>query len=140
MARNTKKITINKGRDKGKTFSITEMSAWDSNRWMISFLKQLAKSGNSLPTDISDLGIAGLLAVIQNEGDALKSPTFFKSLMSVASNIDEQDLFPLLDKLLTCVSLITPKGHEIDFTTDQIEDSSTFSTLYSEVFQAHVFF
>lgn len=141
MARNTKTITIEKGRDKDKQFILTEMSAWDSNRWMISFMKQLARSGVDLPTEAADLGIAGLLTVIKDEGDMLNSPTFFKSVLSIASNIREEDLFPLLDQLLTCVKFKSPEGHQVDFMVDeQIEDSTTFNVFYSEIFQLHNFF
>ena len=140
MARTTKTLKLKKGRDKGKILIITEMSAWNSNRWMIGFVKQLAKSGVELPSEISDLGIAGLLGVIQEEGDTLNSPTFFKALLSLASNVNENELFLLLDGLLACVEFRTEGGHEIEFNPDQIEESASFNVIYSEVFQVHNFF
>lgn len=140
MARTTKTLKLKKGRDKGKILIITEMSAWNSNRWMIGFVKQLAKSGVELPSEISDLGIAGLLGVIQEEGDTLNSPTFFKTLLSLASNVNENELFSLLDSLLSCVEFRTEGGHEIEFNPEQIEESASFNIIYSEVFQVHNFF
>jgi len=140
MSRNTNKITLNKGRDEGKVLVLTEMSAWNSNRWAIKMGRQLAKSGANLPAEVTDLGIAGVLTVIQEEGDMINSPTFFKSLLSIAANVDEDNLFSLLDELLTCVMFQTPEGHEVQFDSEQLEESASFNTVYSAVFQLHNFF
>ena len=53
MSRQTKTIIIDReGRDKGKMFVITEMSAWKTNQWGLNAAKQLAKSGIELPRSL----------------------------------------------------------------------------------------
>lgn len=68
MARKTCRLTItDDGRDKGKTFIITELSALDIERWTVRLVLALGKNGVSLPqiqVDSGFAGIAGLLWVL----------------------------------------------------------------------------
>lgn len=68
MARKTCRLTItDDGRDKGKVFIITELSALDIERWTVRLVLALGKNGVSLPqiqVDSGFAGIAGLLWVL----------------------------------------------------------------------------
>ena len=61
MARNTKSLTISaEGRDKGKTFLLTEMSAVRAEKWAARAVLALLKSGVELPEDAAQAGLAGI--------------------------------------------------------------------------------
>lgn len=65
MARKTCRLTIDTdGRDKGKTFVITEMSALDIERWTIRLVIALGKNGVVLPSVQVDSGFAGIAGVL----------------------------------------------------------------------------
>jgi hypothetical protein len=146
--RNTKTIIIERdGRDKGKMFMLTEMSAWNTNRWGLNCAKQLAKSGVELPQELVDMGIGGIINGIRNavanpteEGD-FYTTSLLKAFLYLMANVDEDQLFKLLSDLIECVQLQTTDGAIIQLLPEHhIEESSTFNTLYKEVFQLHSFF
>jgi hypothetical protein len=146
--RQTKTIIIERdGRDKGKMFVLTEMSAWDTNKWGLACAKQLAKSGVELPQELVDMGIGGIINGVRN---AVNNPSengdFFtisllKAFLFLMANVDENQLNKLLGDLIQCVQFQSETGAVMQLLPDHhIEESSTFNTLYSEVFQLHSFF
>lgn len=65
MARKTCRVTIDAdGRDKGKTFVLTELSALDIERWTVRLVLALGKNGVSLPSVQVDSGFAGIAGVL----------------------------------------------------------------------------
>jgi hypothetical protein len=65
MARKTCRITIDAdGRDKGKTFVLTELPALDIERWTVRLVLALGKNGISLPDVQADSGFAGIAGVL----------------------------------------------------------------------------
>jgi hypothetical protein len=65
MARKTTRLTIDAaGRDKGKTFVVTELSALDIERWTVRLVLALGKNGVSLPNVQADSGFAGIAGVL----------------------------------------------------------------------------
>ena len=63
MARKVETIIVSdEGRDKGKTFIITEMPALDGERWATTALSLLSNSGLNLPRGAENSGMAGLAA------------------------------------------------------------------------------
>ena len=63
MARKVEYVTIDQeGRDKGKTFKITEMPALKAEKWATRAFLALAASGLDLPTDVN-AGMAGIAAL-----------------------------------------------------------------------------
>lgn len=63
MARRKQIVKItDEGRDKGKTFVITEMPADIGERWATQAMYLLAKAGLSLPDGVQQAGMAGLAA------------------------------------------------------------------------------
>lgn len=65
MARKTCRITIDAdGRDKGKTFVLTELPALDIERWTVRLVLALGKNGVNLPDVQADSGFAGIAGVL----------------------------------------------------------------------------
>lgn len=65
MARKTTRLTIeSEGRDKGKTFIITELPALDIERWTVRLVLALGKNGVNLPGVQADSGFAGIAGVL----------------------------------------------------------------------------
>lgn len=65
MARKTCRLTIDAdGRDKGKTFVITELPALDIERWTVRLVLALGKNGVSLPNVQADSGFAGIAGIV----------------------------------------------------------------------------
>lgn len=65
MARKTCRITIDAdGRDKGKTFVLTELPALDIERWTVRLVLALGKHGVNLPDVQTESGFAGIAGVL----------------------------------------------------------------------------
>lgn len=65
MARKTCRVTIDaEGRDKGKTFVVTELPALDIERWTVRLVLALGKNGVNLPGVQADSGFAGIAGVL----------------------------------------------------------------------------
>lgn len=65
MARKTCRVTIEAdGRDKGKTFVVTELPALDIERWTVRLVLALGKNGVNLPGVQADSGFAGIAGVL----------------------------------------------------------------------------
>lgn len=107
-------ITIEQGRDKGKTFKITEMGAVQMDSWAIKALCLLGKSGVTL----EQLGSLDMNAIFQLLG-----------------NLGYEWSKPLMDELLECASFkkdgayVPMKGSMID---SVVEDVSTLFRLKME--------
>lgn len=62
--RKTSTLTIDReGRDKGKTFVLTEMSAADAERWALRAFFALMNTGVEIPADIAESGMAGIASM-----------------------------------------------------------------------------
>lgn len=139
MARKTKAVQITaEGRDKGKTFWITEMGAVPAEKWAQRALLAFAKSGrNEVPEDIAAGGAAGLIAI------GLRALT----------SMDFEDAEPLLDEMLGCV-LFVPDPSKIDQLNKQpitrpviwdgdaadVEEVKTLLRLRDDVMELHLGF
>src|SRR5690242_1682736 len=94
MSRKIERLTITaEGRDKGKTFILTEMPADQGERWALRALLALTNTGAAIPEEALGAGMAGRAAVgIQALG--------------MLNSIQVQ---PLLDELWpTCVRIVPP--------------------------------
>lgn len=115
MARKEIEITIEEGRDAGKTFKITEMPATQANIWMMKMLGILGKAG----IQISSLNHLDMMEVI-----------------NVISAAGYEQAEPLLSELLECASfkkdgaLVSLKSQNI--IDSVIEDWITISRLQME--------
>lgn len=76
-------ITIEDGRDAGKTFKIVEMSAVQMDRWVTKALRIIGKSGGSIST-LASMDITELLMSVIN-GEEIESNELLDELLSCAS-------------------------------------------------------
>lgn len=128
MARRTVTVTIDaEGRDKGKRFLITEVSAAAGEEWAFRAFLALAKSGVDIPTDVRDAGFAGI------------------AVMGVRalSGMSYYDAKPLLDEMMACI-VVMPNPNDSSVTRalipDDIEEIATRLRLRGEVVELHTGF
>lgn len=119
--RKTKEVTIEiEGRDKGKTFIITEMPALEVERWAARALQGLTASGVDLPENVTAGGGAALAAYG----------------VQALSRIEFSTLDALLAEMLACVQVREPAIVR-RLTGDDIEEVSTLLLLRREWFGMH---
>lgn len=124
MARKTKQVTITtEGRDKGRTYLITEMPATQAEKWAMRAMSALLKSGVYVPDSVLDRGLAGIAAV------------GIKGLMGMQF----QDAEPLMDEMFACIQIVEPAITR-KLTENDIEEVATRLLLRSEVIELHVGF
>ena len=131
MARKTATVIVElEGRDQGKVFLLTEMSAAMAEKWALRMFIALKGSGSEISEEMARLGMVGV---------GLAGLNVF-----LRADIDPKVLEPLLDEMLTCVKrvrdpkrpdLATPISAEID-----IEEVPTLLWLRSEVIRLHTNF
>lgn len=129
--RKIERLTItSEGRDKGKTFILTEMPADQGERWALRALLALTNTGAAIPEEALSAGMAGLAAVgVQALG------------MLNAAQVQ-----PLLDELWpTCVRIVPPNEklmpqEIISGINSQIEEIKTRTEIYWALFKLHTGF
>lgn len=135
MARKSASVTITaEGRDKGKTFLLTEMPARQAEQWATRALFAMGQSGIDIPDDIAQAGMAGIAA----------------AGIRALTGIQFADAAPLMDEMMECVQFVPdprqplvrraiteagPDGEGAD-----IEEVATRLHLRSEVVALHVGF
>jgi hypothetical protein len=128
MARKTTIVTIDAaGRDMGKRFQLTEMSASQAEKWGMRAIAAIVRSGVDVPEHIAQSGMAGIMAV------------GLKSLFGA----DFRDAEPLLDELFACVKILPDAAHPglaRALVEEDIEEVATRLRLRSEVFELHTNF
>ncbi|ELI8151084.1 hypothetical protein ACPX3P_000670 [Yersinia enterocolitica] len=111
------------GRDKGKEFIITEMSAWDAEELSEEIYRAMGHGEfNSLPADVVSMGVAGLATVG----------------VSVLAAAPASVSRPISDRILSTVEIVvTNKGKDITRAIKPIdfEEISTIRTLKDKVFE-----
>ena len=128
MARKIEYVTIDKaGRDLGKTFVITEMSAFATERWATKAFLALANSGIDLPQGMA-MGMQGMASMG----------------LEALGKIKYDDAEPLLDEMLECVQIKpsekAPPREIITGDDGDIEEIATLLTLRMAIFKLHVNF
>jgi len=109
------------GRDAGKQFQITEMSARAAHDWATRALLAMANSGVEVGDDIMSRGLAGIASLALN----------------LLGRIPADRALPLLDELLNCVMIDFGKGSR-KLIDDDFEEVSTIFQLQKEVFMLHI--
>jgi hypothetical protein len=120
-------VSDTKGRDEGKMFLIKEMSAMQAEWWAIRVCLALGNAGVEIPENIANMGMAGMAV----EG------------LKIVAKIPADQAKPLLDELMTCVSIVpNPADKKIvrNLLDDDIEEVATRLKLRAEVFKLHVDF
>lgn len=139
MARKTKIVTIEtEGRDKGRTYFLTEMPPRQAEKWAARALLAFAKTGHTEMSDdfretLQHTGMAGLAAI---------------GIRAITS-VDFEDAEPLMDEMMSCVMFV-PDPSKVDQVTkqpivrplieDDVDEVSTLLLLRSEVMELHLGF
>lgn len=125
MARKTKDITIESGRDAGKSFRITEMPILQADKWAQLALFAIARAG----VDTSSINMNGGMLEMA------------RLALDVVGKIDPEVGGDLLDELLSCVQIIPTGGVPRSLVIDSdIEDIKTLFVLRKEVLALHIDF
>lgn len=119
-------IVETEGRDKGKEFLITEMSAWDADSLAQDIFRAMGDSNySSIPADVIAMGCAGLATVG----------------LSVISASSPEVARQLRDRLMSTVGIIITNGgqrqqRKVNGSLD-FEEVSTIRSLLDKVFQVN---
>ena len=128
MARKTLNYTVqDEGRDKGKLFLLTELSAFRAEKWACRAFLALAHAGVEVPPGAAEAGIAGM-AVMGLK--ALQRASF-------------EEFEPLLDEMMACVQVLPDPANKAitrDVIEQDIEEVLTIWKLREAVFELHVGF
>lgn len=128
MARKSIQVTGFTGRDAGKMFVITEMSAFAAEKWAWRALLALGRGGLDIPEDVAREGMAGIARFGLG---ALVSTRF-------------EDLEPLMDEMFACVQIAPDPVKNPTLMRalieDDIEEPETILRLRGEVLKLHVDF
>jgi hypothetical protein len=135
MSRKTATYCVeDKGRDQGKTFLLTEMSAARAEDWAMRALFALMKGNVDVPEDFATLGMAGMaemgLKAIGNLSYDVAKPLIAEMFECVQIIIDPAKMHvgrPLVEN--------SPNGD-----SDDIEEIATRLKLRLEVFKLHTDF
>lgn len=125
--REVKDVTITEeGRDKGKIFRITEMSASAAEEWAARALLAVTKSGLDIG-DAAGTGMAGIAV--------LGLQSFYR--------LGFEDIKPLMDEMFKCIAIV-PDTKNLVFARPLIEEDiqevKTRIRLRAEVFTLHTGF
>ena len=130
MARKTATFIVEaEGRDKGKNFLLTEMSAVKAEDWAIRVILALGKANVDIPEGALQLGMAALVEI---------------GLMKLFA-IDATQMRPLLAELMECVAFLpNPQKPEVKviypLLETQVEEVKTLLTIKWEVLKLHMDF
>lgn len=128
MARKVETLVIDAaGRDKGKHFVITEMSAVAAEKWAWRALSAVARAGVEIPEDIAGAGMAGIAAI------------GIRAITTLAF----ADAEPLLDEMMACaVFMPSPAKPAVTraIREDDIEEPVTVLRIRDEVVKLHLGF
>lgn len=130
--RNKKIVKITaEGRDKGKAYLLTEMSAFKAESWGMRALLALDNSGFQVPEEMKGTGMAGIAALGAER--------------IIAPRLNFADFEPLLNEMMECVQFV-PNADNPDIVrpiremADDIEEVSTILQLRKEVLLLHLGF
>lgn len=121
MARIEQTFVATVGRDAGKRFLITEMSARAGHAWATRMLLALLSSGIEVDDDIMDKGLAGLATIA----------------MGAIGKLPPEQVGPLLEELLSCVQSVQERGNR-KLIDDDFEEIATIFQLQKAVFSLHI--
>jgi hypothetical protein len=129
MARKTKTVTITaEGRDKGRTYFLTEMPARRSEKWAARAMMAIARSSIYIPDEIQNMGMAAIATI---------------GLRALAGVDFEKDFEPLMDEMMECVAM-QPDASNPQIIRPLIEDDTeevaTLWTLKEAILELHTGF
>lgn len=125
MTLKSKTITIEKGRDAGMMYQVTEMPIAKADNWAMRALFAIANGGVDLEGVSPNMGMLGMANVA------------IKALAGINPNVG----IPLLDELLDCVQAIPSGGTARPLLLESdVKDLSTMFTLRKEALAIHLDF
>ena len=124
MARKEATFVAETGRDKGKQYLITEMSATKGEKWATKALLAMGNAGIDIPEELVSQGMAGLMAVL------------IRNLLKIS--FESADL--LLDELMLCVQFAPSATLRRPLIEDDIEEIITRAQLKKAVWNLHMDF
>lgn len=132
MGRKTKRVTIAvEGRDKGKTFVLTEAPAMQAESWFYRALLGLIQSGADIPAEALQASAASFAALAA-------------SGISALGGIKWETLEPLLAEMVPCIQYAhapeIPLQPIFDGAGCQIEEIATFIALRAALLELHLGF
>jgi len=142
MARKTEMVTIEKGRDKGKKFRITEMSAMKAEKWARRAIFAAFSSGQASISGLAEKFVQDKNKDLQ-EAERLGMAYIADQGLQLIGRIPEEVADALYDELLACVKFLPdPKNQEVEMSIDEdtCEDPQTLIKLRVKAFMLHVDF
>ena len=124
MARKEATFVAEDGRDKGKTYLITEMSASQAEYWAIRTILAVGNAGIEIPEELASQGMAGLLAV------------GYKNLLKIPF----EAAHPLLEEMMGCIQYAPSINIKRPLIEDDIEEAITRLKLRKAVWNLHMDF
>ena len=124
MARKESSFVADIGRDKGKQFLITEMSASQAENWAIKAILAVGNAGIEIPDNLASQGMAGLMAV------------GYMNLLKIPFEAAK----PLLDEMMSCVQIIPSANVKRPLIEDDIEEVQTRLNLRKAIWVLHMDF
>ena len=129
MPRKVETVTIDReGRDKGKSYVLTEMAAAPAEKWALRLLNAAARNGLQIPDGVAELGMQGVAIMLAVNG------------MGSLAGIAWVDMEPLLDEMMACVQFKTSANIVRDILpeADDIEEIFTRVQLRGAILRLHV--
>lgn len=140
MARKTKVVPIESGRDQGKSFLITEKPVTQGDKWANRALLAMMRGG----VDVGGVDFYGIRDAMTGQSIDPTGGMLELARISIAGlgNVTEQVGQELLDELLDCVQVIPSGGSARSMLSidDEIEDLKTLWTLRKAAFLLHIDF
>jgi len=124
MARKEASFVADFGRDAGKQFHITEMSATQAENWAFKVVLAIGASGIEIPDNLAAQGMAGLLAV------------GYLNLLKIPFEVAQ----PLLNEMMGCVQVVPSPNVKRPLIEDDIEEVKTRLSLRKAVWDLHMDF
>lgn len=125
MLKTRRVVVTQEGRDKGKTFVITEKPADQAERWFLRALFALLQSRSDISADSLQAGAAGIARIG----------------LAALAGIPWETAEPLLAELMECVQFQPPKvSNPLPLTGFEIEEVTTLLALRMATLELHVGF
>lgn len=127
MRKKSQYTVTEEGRDKGKAFLITEMSASKAEAWAMRCLLALASGNTQMPDDWESLGMAGLAEI------------GIRAVCGLKWDVAE----PLLAEMMECVEIMPDHSApqvKRRLIEDDIEEVPTRLSIRMEVWKLHMDF
>ena len=124
MARKETTFVAETGRDLGKQFLITEMSASQAENWAFQVILAVGNAGIEIPEGLASQGMSGLMAI------------GYMNLLKIPFDAAK----PLLDEMMNCVQIIPSANIKRKLVEEDIEEVATRLQLRKSVWNLHMDF